>query len=1008
MKLSSTTDVLLIDSDMGDVAHLTQFLQQHGYVLHHAENIEQGLVSIHDHPPMVILWAIPASNENLSHLQRLCKTQAESVSIPVIILTTATQHTVKQQALAEGIADYLDKPFSNQELLVRLKLHHHLCTTQCPTYNQQNLLHEVTKLQPVVTQTALSILPQVLDQTSHSIVITDRKGRIIFINQSFTRITGYHFDELQGQTLRVLKSGETPQTVYQQLWQTISHGETWRGELLNRKKSGVLYWESITISPVKDIDSNVTHFIAVREDITEKKLAQEMATYNEARLKMALAAANAQLWEYYPETNEHWWSPEFYAYMGYAPNNHFSTKQFSALMHPDDVAPTLDALDKCLNGKTDLYKIEHRIRNQRGQWHWFLTQGRVVSRDADGHISRIAGLVSDITERKNYEEALHRSEIALAKAARLGNFRYDLQTQRIWCSAELSEIFGLGIEAQYTTLQTLYDLFHLDDREQIDAATQAAIKFAQPADLDIRIQPADGSPLRYIHYQFEAMFGHDGKAIELFGTMQDITERKNFEQQLTHAREEAEAANQAKSAFLANMSHELRTPLNGILGYVQIINNYRDSLPDSVQEGLDVIQRSGEHLLTLINDVLDISKIEADKLEIDSHDFLFVEFLQNISSIVKMKAAQKQLGFVCDFDKQLPLVVRGDEKRLRQVLLNLLSNAVKFTQHGQVTFTVKHCPPHIDFSIQDTGIGIAKQHQADIFSPFHQIADSQNHSEGTGLGLPISQKLVEKMGGNIQLDSQLDHGSHFYFSLQLPSSNVEVPKKSAFVHNIPVQGNYHILIVDDNLTNRLVLKKMLTSMGFAVSVASSGEESVEKAKADKFDAILMDVVMPGMDGLQATRLIRQHLVGQPLPIIAATANVYAEDHTAAMHAGCDDFLPKPIKMPALRECLEKHLHVTWQLPNKPTVSSTESKPIPSAELQDTILPNVEDAKKLLQIAKRGHIKGIERTVDELVTNNSALEGFASHIKELCKKFKLRHITQLLEHCIEQGSKVVDK
>ncbi|MEH2295486.1 response regulator [Nostoc sp.] len=390
-------------------------------------------------------------------------------------------------------------------------------------------------------------------------------------------------------------------------------------------------------------------------------------------------------------------------------------------------------------------------------------------------------------------------------------------------------------------------------------------------------------------------------------------------------KELADTANRAKSEFLANMSHELRTPLNGILGYAQILERDK-SLTDKQQNGIRIIHQCGSHLLTLINDILDLSKIEAQKMELYNNDFHFPAFLQSVVEICRIRAEQKSISFIYQPTSELPIGISADEKRLRQVLINLLGNAIKFTEKGGVRFTVSFAdqfsvnetnqkPTHrIRFQIIDTGIGMNQEQVAKIFLPFEQVGDIKKQSEGTGLGLAISQRIVQLMDSTIQVKSEIGQGSTFWIDLDLPESVDWMQSTRVMAAGKIVgiaTGKRRILIVDDKWENRSVVVNLLEEIGFEIVEATNGQEGLEKAMQFLPNLIITDLTMPVMDGFELTRRLRQQEEFQKLTIIVSSASVFESDQHKSLGIGADDFLPKPVHADDLLQKLQKYLQIEW-------------------------------------------------------------------------------------------------
>jgi predicted ATPase/signal transduction histidine kinase/CheY-like chemotaxis protein/tRNA A-37 threonylcarbamoyl transferase component Bud32 len=451
---------------------------------------------------------------------------------------------------------------------------------------------------------------------------------------------------------------------------------------------------------------------------------------------------------------------------------------------------------------------------------------------------------------------------------------------------------------------------------------------------------------------------------------------ENLEQKVADRTVKLEKANQAKSEFLSNMSHELRTPLNGILGYAQILKRARN-LEDTQVSGLKTIYNSGNHLLTLINDILDLSKIEAGKLELYPENINFASFIDSITGIMRMRAEQKDVCFAYESVGDLPLGVEIDEKRLRQVLLNLLGNAIKFTDKGQVTLKVSQQKEIFRFEVADTGVGMTDEELQKIFKPFEQVGDTQKRAEGTGLGLAISRQLVELMGSEIKLKSELGKGSTFWFDLALKV--VEVAEKIEQRRIISYKDDKKTaLIVDDYPDNRLILRQMLENIGFEVIEAENGKQGVKLA--DKANVIFMDLVMPVMNGFEAVEIIRKDF--NKLPIIAISANVFEADKQKSLQAGCNAFLPKPIEEQELFNILVEYLSLDWVYEQEQII-----------EAETLIPPPAEDLEKLYELAMMGDMREIKDFVNQL---DEEYAVFARKVIELAGGYEDEMILSLVE------------
>ncbi|MGB3512006.1 MAG: PAS domain S-box protein, partial [Microcoleaceae cyanobacterium] len=624
-------------------------------------------------------------------------------------------------------------------------------------------------------------------------------------------------------------------------------------------------------------------------------------------------------------------------------------------LHPEDKERVAFEWEQLIQGN-HCDDIECRFQHPDGTVKWVYIR-TVIELDANRLPLGYVGTVSDISDRKQAEETLRKSEAHLKTAqqiGKLGSWELDVNSATVTWSEEIYHIFGLSPEVGNLTYAVILQLIHPDDRNALDSVIQTAITTNLPYDIECRVNRPDKT-LAYISARSIPLCNIPDKVTHIIGTVQDITQSKLAEQQLKEAKETAESANRAKSEFLALMSHEIRTPMNGVLGLTHLV--LQTDLTLQQRDYLTKIESSGQSLLEIINDILDFSKIEAKKMELESIIFKLDEILNQINNILALKAAQKGLEFVFQVGDDVPPYLMGDSLRLTQVLVNLANNAVKFTETGCVKIVVEllSCTEEtvrLKFLVQDTGIGISSSEMEKLFKSFTQVdAATTRKYGGTGLGLTISQGLVKLMGGSIRVESEVDRGSTFYFELEMSylwedagSYGYSVPvdireNKSLALEQLQEIQGAKILLVEDNPINQQIALELLQRVGLNVDKANNGQEAIAKVNENYYDLILMDIRMPGMDGLEATYCIRglaqegnaETQWFATVPIIAMTANAMDTDRAKSSAAGMNEHLSKPVNPQELYDTLQRWIsrrspQPTNNLPNPAIPEQTAQQP----------------------------------------------------------------------------------
>lgn len=657
----------------------------------------------------------------------------------------------------------------------------------------------------------------------------------------------------------------------------------------------------------------------------QKKIEAELRA-QEARMAEAQYLANFGNWAYEFKSGVVNWSPQMWVIYGRNPElPPLDAAGHTEACHPDDRA-VVDARLLELKHKP-VVSMQFRIIRPDGSVRWLDSNIKIIRRPEDGKGIGMVGTVIDITDRKQAEISLAEKVKEVQETSNFLDtlidnlpvmlFVKDADTLRyIRFNKKACEMTGYS--AEQVLGKNAQDLFPPDqariyNRQDIEVLSSGEMVVERDEPL---LMP-DGSK-RLLHTRKVPIYGTDGHIRFLMTISEDITDQRLAEEKMRSAAQAADEANRAKSAFLSSMSHELRTPLNAIIGFAQILQ--RDTSIPAQQRGyVETMYRSGNHLLDMINDVLDLSKIEAGKFELVFEPFDLHVLVADVEALFRLKAAEKRITFTTAINSNVPKQVTGDAKRISQILINLVGNAIKFTDEGSVHLSVEaeHIPSTssmmIRFNVKDTGRGIPEDQQTLIFEPFRQVRGF--YSEGTGLGLAICSRLAGILDGSMGVESEVGKGSKFW--LEIPLETAALPETSHEEKYVPVTGiednrKWRILIADDIPSNRAVVRALLESVGFEIVEAANGADAVQMAELFRPDVIFMDIMMPVMDGVEATHRIRLHHWGNAIKIIALTASGSSDRRKELVNDGFDEYIPKPFKEQWIFAALERYAGIKFR------------------------------------------------------------------------------------------------
>ena len=635
------------------------------------------------------------------------------------------------------------------------------------------------------------------------------------------------------------------------------------------------------------------------------------------RYRLAAASAGLGVFEWDVDADRLVWDHTLRSIYGSpagAPSDYAAWQSF---IHADDASHCDAALRLALAGKHEFCATFRIIRGNDARTRWVEAHG-VVLCDEQGQPQRLIGTQSDVTERERCLQRLRSSELMLREAAamaRVGGWYLDTITNEFFWDDEVRRIHGVG-DAFTPSLDTAFSFYDEDSRRELAEAVERALKLGQRFDCVLRFCQSR-EPERWIRAIGQPEYER-GRCVRIAGAFQDVTAQKHNEWESEQARSAAEAASRAKSAFLANMSHEIRTPLTAILGYAELLQEGQLDTREH-DASVETILRNGRHLVSVVNEILDLSKIEAGRMSIESFAFSPLEVVEDVVGLMRSLAAEKGLDFGVSYTTKIPATMLGDPLRTRQVLFNLVGNAIKFTDTGTVTILVSSDSESVSFDIRDSGIGMEPSQIETLFEAFTQAdASTTRRFGGTGLGLRVSKSLVELMGGQLEADSVLNFGTTMMLRLPHGAASTEdfveaelelsrrrshAPRASGDLAKL---DGIRVLLAEDSRDNQRLITFLLERAGAVVEHAADGREAVAmtldaRRLGRPYHVVLMDIQMPVLDGAAATRELRQR--DYRGSIIALTAHAMSGDRERYIAEGCDDHLAKPIDHRALlRTC----------------------------------------------------------------------------------------------------------
>jgi len=851
------------------------------------------------------------------------------------------------------------------------------------------------------------VLYDIIDKNPMSIQIVNKDGYTIKVNSAHTKL----FGAVPPSDYSIFTDFQLKQQGFEQLLEDVKKGAVvnfpdiyYNAHELVPEFPNNPVWIHMVIFPLLDSNGNPEQFVIMHENITARRLAEriflDIVDKNPMSIQivdkdgytMKVNSAHTQLFGAVPPADYSIFNDTQIKQQGYT-----------------------ELLETVKNGETvkfpDLYYNVHDIIPEHPDNPVWIRTFAFPLLDNEGNPERFVLMHENITASRQAEQNLKESEEryrGLYESMTDAYVMVDMSGSIKEFNQAYSQMLGYEkdelLQLNYTEITP--DKWHSIEANIVEK--QILINgYSEIYEKEYRKKDGNTIPVELRSY---LMRDKTGQPIAMWAIVRDISQRKQTEKELEEyrnhledlvitrtkelmvAKEAAETANQSKSEFLSNMSHELRTPLNAILGFSKLLR-YQKNITDTQKNQLTTVYQCGEHLLSLINDILDMSKIEAQKLELSISTVNLSEILHTVFNINKVKADEKDLEFVLEKNVSLPKYVVGDERKLKQIMLNLINNAIKFTEEGRVTVRVDFIEQQskLIFEVKDTGNGIPIEKQKEIFEPFMQHTGKKLFAEGTGLGLSITKKLIEMMGGTISLQSVINSGSIFCAEIPLQKTDqMDDDTQNLDIEFIGYEGERKkILIVDDNHTNLSLLVSILEPLGFIVQTAENGQIALHKLRHFLPDLILLDYRMPVMDGIEFALKMNQVSEFKSIKTIGISATLRQKELKKQFHDLCNDFIPKPVNADLLLEKMKEILQINWLLKEK-DINEEKNENI------DLLMPDNNVIIKIIEYAEIGDFNTINEILDELAITNIAFEKFCNMVKKHAKNYDRKGIMQFLE------------